>query len=74
LTILPGVWLRGRWRTMPVDLGPLLEASSTVVLAVMALREVRAMRAELQADRAAVLSMLQQLAARIDSILGPRDG
>ena len=59
---------------MPIDLGPVLEASSTVVLAVMAIREVRAMRAELQADRAAVLSMLQQLAARIDSILGPRDG
>jgi len=52
----------------------LLDASSTVVLAVMALREIRAMREELQRDRAAFLAMLQRLSDRVDALIGSTDG
>lgn len=59
---------------MSADLLGLLDASSTVVLAVMALREIRAMREELQRDRSAFLAMLQRLSDRVDALIGSTDG
>lgn len=74
--ILPGLSRRGKSHEVMVsaDLLGLLDASSTVILAVMALREIRAMREELQRDRSAFLAMLQRLSDRVDALIGSTNG